>query len=522
MSKERILIHGGRVYRHAGDTDKPPITDVLIEHGKIARIEQGLLELYRSERLGAVDRLVDASEKLLMPGFFNAHYHSHDTLQKGCFETPRLDDWASLAMPHAYPRRSREELRVRTLVGAIECIRTGMTTVQDMASLFPFDASDVDVILGAYEEIGLRCVFAPQFGNVGRAEVKPFYEDLIDQSNRWRLSGADKQFENSNKIISILEEYIEDRSDQFKLITFALGPNAPEGCTPALWEQIIDLSNRKNLPIYTHLYENKGMTHIARTKYQEWGGSLIRFLKDLGALGPRMNFAHSVWLMPDEIEILAETGSNVVLNPIGNLKTRSGIAPSRSYVSAGINIGLGCDNCSCSDVQNMFQAMKLFVLLSGACDPEEGPPFSVDAIRAATIGGANTAGLTNVGAIEPGMAADITIVDLNDISYVPLNSVARQIVYTEAGRGVETVIVDGRIVMLDRRILTVDEVELRRDVSALMPKLMADIEAIKLRLDPVQPMIDEAQKRTWNTDIGVNCFVCNCTRRLGSLEKYGQ
>jgi guanine deaminase len=505
--RETILIHGGRVYQHDGDTDQPITADVLIEGGVIRRIEPNLFAASERGELGAIERVIDAREKLLMPGFFNAHYHSHDTLQKGCFETPSLDDWASIAMPHAYPRRSAEELRVRTLVGAIECIRTGMTTIQDMAGLYPFDQGDLDVILDTYNEIGLRCVFAPQFGNIGRSQVRPFYEELIGADERWRLTGPNRQFPPETDIVATIEEAIVSRQGKREMIHFALGPNSPEGCTRELWEGIGDLSRRRNLPIYTHLYENKGMTHIARTKYREWGGSLIKFLDALGVLGSRLSFAHSVWLLPEEIELLGRTGTNVVLNPIGNLKTRSGIAPARAFMKAGVNIGLGCDNCSCSDVQNMFQSMKLHTVLAGVVDPEEGPPFAAHAIRAATLGGAQTAGLSDLGSLAPGMRADVTILDLTDISFVPLNSVARQVVYTEAGRAVETVIVDGCVIMLDRKILTIDEAALRREVRGLMPKLLKDLEEIKGRLSPIQPMIDAAQKRTWDTDIGTDRFV---------------
>ena len=507
LRKETILIHGGRVYQHDGNTDNPPTADLLVKDGAIARVGFGLLAACTRGELGTVDRILDAKDKLLLPGFFNAHYHSHDTLQKGCFETPPLDDWATLAMPHAYPRRSRAELRARTLVGAVECIRTGMTTVQDMAGIFPFDPDDLAVILDAYEEIGLRCVFAPQFGNVPRAQVRPFYEELIPEKERWRLSGPEKQFPAGSNIIDTVEQTIVSMQGQREMIVFALGPSAPEGCTPALWDAVADLSTRRELPVYTHLYENKGMTHIGRAKYQDWDGSLVKFLQTRNVLGPRMTFAHSVWMTPQEIDLLAETGTNVALNPIGNLKTRSGVAPARAFLQAGVNIGLGCDNCSCSDVQNMFQAMKLHTLLASICDPEEGPPFATHALRAATLGGAQAAGLRNLGELKEGMRADITILDLTDIAFVPLNSIARQVVYTEAGRSVETVIIDGRVIMLDRKILTINEADLRAEVGDIMPQLLKDLEEIRARFSPIQAQVAAAQRRTWETDIGVDRFV---------------
>jgi guanine deaminase len=213
-------------------------------------------------------------------------------------------------------------------------------------------------------------------------------------------------------------------------------------------------------------------------------------------------------MSPREIETLSEAGTNVVLNPVGNLKTRSGVPPIRTYMKQKVNVGLGCDNCSCSDAQNMFQSMKMFAALAAVCHPEPGPPTAADAIWSATIGGARTAGLEGrIGALEPGLAADLSIIDLTDPSFVPLNSVARQLVFTEAGRAVETVVVDGRVVVRDRKITTIDERALREEVADLMLVLRKDIEAVVARNRRMMPYLMEAHRRTWATDIGLNRYL---------------
>ena len=293
-------------------------------------------------------------------------------------------------------------------------------------------------------------------------------------------------------------------------LTLALGPTSPERCTPEILTELADLSDAEKVPVYTHIYESRPMTLIARQTHQSDGGSLINYLKRVGLLTARTSLAHSVWMTPAEIDSIAEGGTNVVLNPVGNLKTRSGVAPIRTYLRKGVNVALGCDNCSCSDSQNMFQTMKLFAGLAAVSHPEPGPPTAADAIRSATIGGARTAGLEGrIGALRPGMAADLFIVDLTDPSFVPLNSVARQIVFTEGGRGVETVIVDGRVIIADRKITTIDERALREEVADLMKVLRKDIEAVSRRNDAMLPYLLEAQRRTWEVDIGVNRYVGN-------------
>jgi guanine deaminase len=198
----------------------------------------------------------------------------------------------------------------------------------------------------------------------------------------------------------------------------------------------------------------------------------------------------------------------VVVNPVGNLKTKSGIAPIREFLEAGVNVGIGCDNCSCSDSQNMFQALHLFANLPAVTNPLPGAPSAKDAIHAATIGGARALGLDGqVGALQPGMKADLALIDITEPSFVPLNSVARQVVFTESGAAVDTVIIDGRIVMQGRKLRTIDEAEIRAAVKVAMPGLHADLDAVRQRLKAIEPYLLKAWLQTWAQDIGVNRYV---------------
>jgi cytosine/adenosine deaminase-related metal-dependent hydrolase len=205
---------------------------------------------------------------------------------------------------------------------------------------------------------------------------------------------------------------------------------------------------------------------------------------------------------------MAEADAGIVLNHLSNMKLKSGIAPVVDLRDAGVRLGLGCDNCSGSDVQSMFQAMKLFCLLSAVSEPEPGPPLAHEVLRHATLGNARTAGLAgSLGALKPGYKADMVLIDLNDVAYLPYNSAARQLVYTEAGRGVESVVVDGRMVIKDRRVQTIDEDALRREVADLMRHFIKDYdEFVRTRQSALPHMLD-AHRRMWNTDIGMNRFI---------------
>jgi len=141
----------------------------------------------------------------------------------------------------------------------------------------------------------------------------------------------------------------------------------------------------------------------------------VKRLAAEGNLDPRLTWHNSVWLAQDEIDLLAEAAPAVVLNPQGNLKMKCGIPPIRALQEAGVRIGLGCDNCSCSDAQNMFVAMKLYALLAAVSDPIPGPPQAVNALQAATEAGAEGARLGHaIGRIAPGYKADLTLIDMSD------------------------------------------------------------------------------------------------------------
>ncbi|MDP6574408.1 MAG: amidohydrolase family protein [Rhodospirillales bacterium] len=513
-AEQTLLIKGGRVYDHAGDTDSPAAADVLIAGDTVAAVEPGLAARIEAGEahpaLGGAPpgRVIDAGGRLLVPGFVNAHYHSHDVLLKGCFETIHREAWLLNSLPPNYPRRSREELRARTLLGALECLRSGITTVQDMCTVYPFDEGDLDVILDAYDEIGIRCVFAPQVADVQGAALTPFWEEVVPAEYQSRLTGPAGGLGGQGDLFDVVRDVTRARRGRHRRITWALGPTSPERSSPELLAKLAGLAESDDLPVYTHINESRASTLAGRQLFGAHDGSLVRYLDDTGLLGPRLNLAHAVWMKPDEIEAIADAGAMVIFNPVGNMKTRSGVAPIRRFLDAGVGAALGCDNCSCSDAQNMFLAMKMFAGLGAAIPSDPGPPYATDALAAATVNGARTARLEGeIGAIAPAMKADLFIVDLTDVSFVPLNSAARQLVFTESGRAVETVIVDGRIILFERRAETIDEAALRQVVEDCMIILGKDLEAVQARTDTMEEYLLEAWRRAWAEDIGVERFV---------------
>ena len=496
-----LLITGGRVMVDGGDLNTPAEMDILVEHGVIRAIGPDAAE--QAESLSGIQR-IDASRKLVSPGFINAHYHSHDTLAKGLMEQKPLETWRLLALPPQYPKRSREEIKARTLLGALECLRSGMTTVQDMVTLFPFDPDHLDAVLEAYDEIGLRAVVALQYGDIKGIDTIPFWKEVFPEDLHDQLSTAAEPDKNFDQLGYFEEKFLKD-PDQFERIGWALGPSAPERCSADLVARTVGLSQTYDLPVFTHIYESKGMALQARMEYPQHGGSLIRRLKEEGLLGPRLNLAHSVWLLDDEIRILAETGTNVVINPLSNLKLKSGIPPILELQKAGVSMALGCDNCSCSDAQNIFQAMKLFGLMVHVSHSQDFTPQAEAAFGAATRGGAHAVARDDdLGRIRVGSRADLVLFDLTDPSFIPLNSAVRQLVYTEGGRGVQTVIVDGKVVIEAGRLKTMDETALLEQIMEVVPKFREDYHAIEKRVSKLSPYLEEAHRRIWAEEVGGN------------------
>ena len=485
-----LVIRGARVLDPLAREPRPAPRDIVISADRIAALEPET-----APTLGA--QLIDGRDLLAVPGFVSAHYHSHDTLLKGCFAPMPLEAWLLHAVPPNYPQRPREEVRARVLIGALEALKSGITTLQDMATVHPFDPGEVDTIVQAYDDIGIRCVLALQVGDVPGSRPLPFWNEVVPPE----LRGATPTVKRGGNARELIERIDGERRRHARRprLSWALGPATPEICSEEYLRLVAELSRRENLRVFSHVYESKGNTAIARNHYGADGGSIIRHLARVGLLNERFTLAHGVWLKPEEIEQVVAAGAQVALNPASNLKTGSGVAPVRAYLDAGAKLALGTDNSSCSDAQNMFQAMKLFAQIAG---DDGGKAFA-----AATVGGAQALGLDGqIGRIAPGCKADITLLSLREPAFVPLNDAARQLVFSEPGRSVRHVIVDGRQVLANGRATMIDEDALYAEVERLAPALMRELEAIRRRNERLMPYVAEAHRRTMALDLGVDRF----------------
>jgi 5-methylthioadenosine/S-adenosylhomocysteine deaminase len=456
-----MLITGGRVLDPLGELHRPPQQDILVEDGKIAALGE------QAHIRGASCEVMDASGLLITPGFINAHCHSHDTMLRGLFEQMPLELWGLTAFPFHWSRRSADEIEVRTKLHAAECLRGGMTTIQDMVTLVDFEREHAEALASAYAGTGIEAVVAPQFSDLGGAAGIPFVNEMFAPELRAML-GSDVDPESViDRVVALFEMVSADR------LTWQLGPVQPQICSDVLLKRVATIAREREMRVFTHLYETRSEAVLARSLSRD-SGSMVQRLRRLGVLNERLTVAHGVWISSDEIQHVA-AGASLATNPVTNLKLMNGVAPIHRYRRSGVTIGLGCDNSSASDVQSIFQAMKLFALAWGL-QADAGDSAAREAFVAATIGGASALGMADaIGRIAPGFRANLTFIDLTDPSWRPLNSAVRQLVYGETGRAVRHVMVQSSFVVRDGRMVSIDENGLCEEAERLRLSMVDEL-----------------------------------------------
>jgi 5-methylthioadenosine/S-adenosylhomocysteine deaminase len=498
-----ILITGGRVLDPEGELHRPAVVDILIEADRISALGESAKA--RAEAIGA--EIVDAGGKLITPGFVNAHSHSHDVLLRGAFEQQPLDVWGLAAFPSGWPRRPAEEILLRTELHAAECLRGGITTVQDMVTIVGPDEDHAAAIIDGYVRAGLRTVLAIQFADRGLAKSIPFLdEELALELLAPLMRDADP---------APMQRFVENliAGTPYPNLTWGLGPSAPQRCSEELLSWAAALSKAQDLPLFTHLYETRSQAVLARTAYSANGGSLVKFMERAGLLNPRTVVAHGVWIAPHEIDRLGEAGVQLVCNPFANLKLLNGAAPVRRYAQANVPIALGCDNSSAGDAQNIFQTMKLFALWWGLQSPAGEDGAAAAAFHAATSGGAATLGLGGqIGRVKEGYKADLLLFDLADPVWKPLNSAVRQLVYGESGRALRMVMVDGKIVFTGGRLATLDEQSMDARLDAAHEDIRLELANLIRRNAPLAKAMLRVHERAKAVPLDIDAL------RLALLE----
>jgi len=387
------------------------LTDVLIEGNRIARIASGI-----SAPAGA--EVLDGTDKAIIPGFINTHTHASMTLFRGYGDDLPLMTWLEDYIWPVEAQMTAHDVYVGARLACLEMLRSGTTCFLDMY-MHPLETAK------AVEEMGLRAHLSYTLFDQGNAERAE-----LDRRRSYEYFDRFKEF-----------------SDR---ITFTLGPHAIYTVSGEQLQFCHQFAVEHNVKIHLHLSETKGEIDEC---VRQHGLTPVRYLEKLGILSEHLVLAHVVWIDDEEMDLLAKYNVSVVHNPASNLKLASGYAFKYEEMKRrGIRIGIGTDGCSSSNNLDMVVAMKLASFLGKGWRFDSTACKADDIFASATSVGADILGIP-AGRVEEGALADVCLVDLNTPELVPLNSLTSNLVYATSGSScVDTVIVDGRILMRDKYV----------------------------------------------------------------------
>lgn len=400
-----------------------------IVHGDVLVVDGRIKELGGTGQ--TADTVVDATDCAVIPGFVQTHIHLCQTLFRGAADDLALIDWLKQRVWPMEAAHSASSIAASARLGIAELIKSGTTCALTMETV-----NHTGEVFKVVQETGFRATVGKCMMDKGD-EVPPALREQTGSS--------------IEESLSLLDEW-HGKSDG--RIRYCFAPRFAISCTRELLENVARLARERGVMVHTHASENRRECELVQ---QESGLRNIAYLDSVGITGRHVALAHCVHLNVDEIEILRTTGTNVVHCPSSNLKLGSGIAPIAKLLDEGISVSLGADGAACNNRLDMFTEMRTAALLQKVLHGPEVLPAS-RALRMATIDGARALGLdSEIGSIEVGKRADLGVVRLDRLHATPGSEVVSALVYSAQPDDVDTVIIDGEVVMSDRKLLTINE-----------------------------------------------------------------
>ncbi len=434
-----LLIVGGTVVTM--DKDRRVIEDgaVAIKDGKVAMVGQRGAVTYHL----TAKKTINAAGKVIIPGLINTHTHAAMSLFRGISDDLDLQDWLTKFIFPAEAKNVDEQfVRAGTRLGLAEMIRGGTTTYCDM---YYFE----DAVADETKKAGVRGVLG---------------ETIID------FPVADNK--TNAEMMAYVEKYIKKwQSDP--LIVPAMAPHAPYTVSTEHLKAIRALSDKLNAAVVIHIAETKKERDDIQKQY---GKTPVDYLDSIGFLNNRTIAAHTVWITDEEINILKMRGVGSAHNPQSNMKLASGVAPIPTMLAKDVAVGLGTDGAASNNDLDMWEEMDTAAKLHKEFSGDPKVVNAEQAFEMATIRGARALHLDAItGSLEMGKRADIAIVDLDSLNQVPYFNIYSALVYSTKATDVRTVIINGRIVMLDRRLLTLNESAIKAVANSYRDKIIKSL-----------------------------------------------
>lgn len=397
----------------------------VVEHQDVAINGSRIVAVGPTGTLGDAERVIDAREHAILPGLVNCHSHAPMSLFRGASDAMPLHAWLAWVAQYG-SRYDEEDVYWGALLAICQMLRAGVTTVADMYFR-------QDLVVPAVERSGIRAFLA---------------EGVMDGSRDGLRGTSEQQMQRAEDLVRTHNGRAEGR------IITGIAPHSVYGCGEGLLREVAQVARESRCRVHTHLSETAREVEECVAAH---GRRPPRVMDDCGLFEGRALAAHAVHLDADDIALLAERGVAVSHNPASNLKLRSGVAPVAALRRAGIRVGLGTDSAGSNDALDLWRECFLAAVLQ---DWGDGVSPAAAALELATAGGAAALHLEDeIGALAPGMKADLVLVDLDRIRLVPATDVAKTLVFAVRGDEVAVVIVNGRVVVEEQRVLTVDERE---------------------------------------------------------------
>jgi len=437
MSDRRIILRN--IYHLAlGNAagDRLRGVDLLLEGNRIQALGQNLPR-------GDAQQ-IDASTKLVMPGLVNTHHHMYQTLQRNipAVQNVELFDWL-VTLYEIWRHLTPETIHVSTQLACCELLRTGCTCAMDHHYVFPAGVSQdlIGVQLAAARQTGIR--FCATRGSMSRGK------------SRGGLP-PDSVVQDEETILRDSEDLIRQHHDASpcSMTHLALAPCSPFSVSEELMRQTAELARRHGVRLHTHLAETRDEEAYC---IEHYGGRPLELMERLGWVGPDVWYAHGIHFNDAELDLLARTGTGVAHCPSSNMRLGSGIARVPEMLRRGIGVGLGVDGSASNDTSDMMGEMRACLLLHRVL----GGAAAITAeqvLGIATRGGAALLGWPELGTLEPGQAADVVLVEMDRLDYAgALSDPLAAVMFSGTSHQAHTVIVDGRVVLEQGRVLGVDE-----------------------------------------------------------------
>jgi 5-methylthioadenosine/S-adenosylhomocysteine deaminase len=442
MPPKTLVIRNALVLSDPGD--QAARADVVVQAGRIAAVQAA-----GTAATEGATTIIEGQDRLLIPGIVNAHTHSPTNVLKGTGDT--LSHPAFMWRNQADTAgRTGDEIKLSALLGCIEHLLNGTTAVIDHFPEQGFADGDIDAVVDAYRTAGLRAMMALRIYDERYTDIDPpgGYPSDLHIDNPFTPPPLEQS-------MALVEAAIERHNGSAGgRITICPAPSNPMRCSDALLSAVAVMAQRYDTPVHMHLLESAIQAKIAKARY---GRSMVHHLDHLGLLTDRLSAAHTIWLDDADIELFAARGAIPVHNPESNLKLGTGISPVSKMLHAGVTVAIGTDGASTNDNLDMHEAMRLAVLLQRPGESDRARwPTAADALHMATIAGGKAMRCPGLGTILPGAPADLVLHDLTASSWIPLNDPLTQLVFAATGATVDTVIVDGNVLVENRRVVSFD------------------------------------------------------------------